>query len=343
MSSQNLLFKNLKNAKYQVYGLGNALVDIEFEVENQYLNKMKIEKGIMTLVDESRQSELIQSVHGFHHRRSCGGSAANTVIAVAYLGGSAFYSCKIASDETGDFYLRDLEAAGVKTNWKDHARPSGTTGKCMVFITPDADRTMNTYLGITATFAEEQLDFAAMEQAQSIYIEGYLVASPTGRAAAIKARQFAEKKSIPVALTFSDSSMPLYFRDGLLEMIGQGVDMLFCNEAEAKIFTQTDNLEEAFIKLKKYAKFFAITQGDKGALLFDGSKEIVIVAPQVEAIDTNGAGDLFAGSFLYAITAGRSFAEAGQLACAAASRLVTQFGARLTKDQLLAVKQIVID
>ncbi|HAZ13480.1 MAG: sugar kinase [Bdellovibrionales bacterium GWA2_49_15] len=328
-------------AVYDVYGLGNALVDMEFEVTDSFLQKMKIEKGLMTLVDEARQNEIIEAIHGLQHKRSCGGSAANTVIAVSQLGGRSFYSCKVANCELGDFYYQDLMREGVHNNWSGKGRPQGTTGRCMVFITPDAERTMNTHLGITSDFSKLEVDEEIIKNSKILYIEGYLVASPLGREAAIHAKALADRHGVKTAITFSDSSMPMYFKQGLLEIIGTGVDLLFCNESEAKIFAGKDGLEDSFRELKRFARTFAITQGPKGALLFDGSKEIDVVTAQVDAIDTNGAGDLFAGAFLYALSTNQSFAMAGKLACAAASTVVTQFGARLKREQIQNIKKVV--
>ncbi|MBI2520180.1 MAG: adenosine kinase [Bdellovibrio sp.] len=328
-------------ALYDVYGLGNALVDMEFEVTDSFLHKMKIEKGLMTLVDEIRQREIIDAIHGMQHKRSCGGSAANTVIAVAQLGGRSFYSCKVSNDELGDFYYQDLMREGVHNNWSGKGRPHGPTGRCMVFITPDAERTMNTHLGITSDFSKLELDEEIIKNSKILYIEGYLVASPLGREAAIHAKSVAERHGVKTALTFSDASMPIHFKQGLLETLGNGVDLLFCNENEAKVFTGKQVLDEAFSELKRYARTFAITQGPKGALLFDGQKEIDVVTSQVEAVDTNGAGDLFAGAFLYALSTNQNFAMAGKLACAAASTVVTQFGARLKREQIQKIKKVV--
>ncbi len=329
------------NKKYHVYGIGNALVDMEFEVTDDYLARMNVEKGVMTLVEEERQSELLSVLSGEQHKRACGGSAANSIIAVAALGGKSFYSCKVASDESGDFYASDLSSHGVVTNLKSE-REQGKTGKCMVFVTPDAERTMNTYLGITANFSERELVLDEIAQSEYLYIEGYLVTAPNARAAAIKAKAHAEAVGVKTALTFSDPSMTSYFAEGLKEMLGEsGVDLLFCNGSEAMQFTGCKSVEEAAVELKKYARSFAITLGPKGALVFDGEHDIEIVAPQVKPIDSNGAGDLFAGSFLYAITHGKSYAEAARLATTAASELVTRFGPRLPKDKLLTIKDTV--
>lgn len=324
--------------KYDVYGIGNALVDMEFEVTADFLTKAKIEKGLMTLVDEERQTEIITTLHGIQHKRSCGGSAANTMIAISQFGGKSFYSCKVASDETGDFYFKDLMDNGVETNLSSSSLESGVTGKCIVLITPDADRTMNTFLGITQTISTKELMEENIKNSNYVYIEGYLVASPTGKEAAVKARKVAEANNVKTALTFSDVNMVTYFADGLSEMIGPGVDLLFCNESEAYAYTKTTTIAEASKALKKIAKAFSITLGPKGAFVFDGEKEIYVVTTPVEAVDTNGAGDLFAGAFLYAINSGINFSEAAKLGCAASSQLVTQFGARLRKEQVLEIK-----
>lgn len=324
--------------KYDVYGIGNALVDMEFEVEAEFLKEAGIDKGLMTLVDENRQHEIINTLHGIQHKRSCGGSAANTMIAVSQFGGKSFYSCKVAHDEVGEFYFKDLQENGVETNLRKDKLEQGITGKCIVLITPDADRTMNTFLGITQNFSDKELVEEKIKEANYLYMEGYLVASPTGKKAAIKAREIAEASKVKTALTFSDVNMVHYFRDGLHEMLGNGVDLLFCNEAEALAFTQAKTVQEASKELRKIARSFAVTLGPKGAFVFDGEKEIFVVTTPVEAVDTNGAGDLFAGAFLYAINAGFSYAEAGKLGCMASSQLVTQFGARLRKEQALEIK-----
>ncbi len=335
----NIKSPSLRAAKkYDVYGIGNALVDMEFEVGIDYLQKAGIEKGLMTLVDENRQSEIINTLHGIQHKRSCGGSAANTMIAISQFGGRSFYSCKVASDETGDFYFKDLMDNGVETNLSTSSLEPGITGKCIVLITPDADRTMNTFLGITQTLSTKELIEENIKNSEYVYIEGYLVASPTGKEAAVKAKLLAETHQIKTALTFSDVNMVNYFSEGLQEIIGRGVDLLFCNEAEALAYTKASTIEAAAVILKKIAKTFAITLGPKGAFVFDGEHDVYVVTTPVEAVDTNGAGDLFAGAFLYALNANLSYTEAAKLGCSASSLLVTQFGARLRREQVLEVK-----
>ncbi len=327
--------------KYHVYGVGNALVDMEFEVEDAFFKSNGIDKGVMTLVDEERQHELLCHLDVFDGKKASGGSAANTIIATSYFGGKSFYSCKVASDELGDFYVNDLQQAGVDSNVGD-GRKEGITGKCLVMITPDAERTMNTFLGITANFSVDELNLAAIKDSEYLYIEGYLVSSDTGRHAAIEARKIAEENSVKTALTFSDPAMVQFFKDGLREMIGERVDLLFCNDAEAMSWADTDNLETAIESLKQVANTFAVTQGAKGAILFDGKNIIEISPHEVKAVDSNGAGDMFAGAFLYGITHGHSFYEAGNIASLAAARVVSQFGPRLAASEHKEILDIVL-
>jgi len=318
--------------KYHVYAIGNALVDMEFAVDDEFLSRLNIDKGVMTLVDSDQQQALYEALAGHTGKMASGGSAANTIIAVSHFGGKAFYSCKVASDPAGDFYVQDLVAAGVDTNLRQE-REAGISGKCIVMITPDAERTMHTHLGISETVASADLDPAAIAQSAYVYLEGYLVTSPSGRAAAIQARTTAEQAGVLTALTFSDPNMVRFFKDGLSEMLGAGVDLLFCNREEALTWAGTDSIEAAAETLKQVAKCFAITLGKDGALVYDGSQYLNIPATPVQAVDTNGAGDMFAGAFLYGLTHGYSYEQAGVLATRAAARLVTQFGPRLKPDQ----------
>ncbi|VAW59661.1 Ribokinase [hydrothermal vent metagenome] len=327
--------------KYHIYGVGNALVDMEFEVEDSFFEKNGIDKGVMTLVDEPRQHELMSHLDAFEGKKASGGSAANTLIATCYFGARSFYSCKVANDELGDFYVADLQAAGVGSNVGD-GRKEGITGKCLVMVTPDAERTMNTYLGITETFSVDELHPSAIADSEYLYIEGYLVTSDTGRHAAIEARKIAEEKGVKTALTFSDPAMVQFFKEGLQEMIGEKVDLLFCNDAEAMSWADTDDLQLAIESLKQVARSFAITRGAKGAVLFDGQQMVEISSHPIKAVDSNGAGDMFAGAFLYGITHGHSFYEAGNIASLAAARVVSQFGPRLTADEHKEILSIVL-
>lgn len=315
--------------KYNVYGIGNALVDMEFEVTDAFLEKHEVEKGVMTLVDEQTQYQLIQDINRAETVEKPGGSAANTIYAVSQFGGKAFYSCKVANDPFGDLYLEDMKEAGIDTNFDRQDREDGITGKCLVMITDDAERTLNTYLGITSTLSTNEIDERAIRDSEYVYVEGYLVSSDTGYEAMRETKKTATDHQVKTALTLSDPSIVKAFKERFEEVIGASVDLLFCNEEEAKIYTGKDNVSEAREALKKEAERFVITQGPNGAMIYDGDTFIDIEPYDVHPVDTNGAGDIFAGAFLYGITNGFGYAGAGKLASLAGSKIVSQFGPRL--------------
>jgi len=318
--------------KYDVYGLGNALVDMEFEIHDAFLQQNNIDKGVMTLVDEQQQHTLMCKLDAFEGNKASGGSAANTLIAVSAMGGSSYYSCKVADDELGHFYLQDLQTANVDCNLNGK-HENGITGKCLVMVSPDAERTMHTFLGISAELSPAELNESAIKNSTYCYMEGYLTTSPGGRAANIEARKIAENYGVKTALTFSDPFVVEHFRDGFTETIGNGIDLLFCNEAEALSYTQKDRIEDAAEIIRTFARTFAITLGKQGALIYDGADFIPVAARSVTAVDTNGAGDMFAGAFIYGLTHGYDFQAAGELASLASSKIVSQFGPRLKTEE----------
>jgi fructokinase len=326
---------------FDVYGIGNALVDVQYEVTPEFLARLGIAKGLMTLVDEARQRELTRALRAAPVKRSSGGSAANTVVAVAQLGGTAAYGCKVARDDLGEFFVADMQAAGVAC---DPARsPWGITGQCLVLITPDADRTMNTFLGITGDFGPDDVDEAKVAASEHLYIEGYLLGSPSGLEAALAAQRLARRHGTRVALTLSDPSVVAAFRGSMARLIDAGVDLLFCNEAEARAYTGAPTTAAALDALADLVPRAAVTCGADGALIRDGDRRLAIPGFPAAAVDTNGAGDMFAGAFLYGVTHGHDVAAAGKLAAYAASRVVAQRGPRLSEplrgqvDRILAL------
>ena len=323
-------------SRYDVYALGNALVDMEYEVAEDDLRHLNIDKGVMTLVDEAHQLRIMDHLRERHHQRGSGGSAANSVIALCQFGGTGFYSCKVADDELGHFYMKDLCAGGVATVDSSFL-DNGDTGRCVVLVTPDSDRTMCTYLGISGNLSLHELDVDALAASKWFYTEGYLVTSDTARVAAIEARKVAERHGVRTALSLSDPNMVRFFKDGLKEMIGDGLDLVFANEHEAMGMADTDDLDEAVAYLKSIAREFAITRGGDGALVWDGKDLISIDPVPVTPVDTVGAGDMFAGAFLYGLTRGWGHKRAGDLASAASAKLVTSLGPRIAKDEAQAV------
>jgi sugar/nucleoside kinase (ribokinase family) len=325
--------------KYVAYGIGAALVDTEIRVVDTDLEKMAVEKGVMTLVDRERQLEMLDHLEGHlvEANHASGGSAGNSMIATCQFGGPTFMSCKVANDVDGDIYIADLEAAGVEHCFGTD-RDGGTTGKCLVMITPDAERSMNTFLGISESLSTDQLVPEAIAASEYLYMEGYLVTSPTGRAAAVRAREIAEEAGVKTALSFSDPGMVEFFREGMEEMVGERLDLIFCNESEALGWAGSDNLDIAVEKLKQVANSFVITLGARGALTFDGEELAEIPPHRVQAVDTNGAGDMFAGAFLYAISRGEDYPTAGRFASLAAGRIVANYGPRLPADDYPALR-----
>jgi sugar/nucleoside kinase (ribokinase family) len=325
--------------QYDVYGLGNALVDIEYHVDVEDLAALGIQKGVMTLVDEQRQSAIVDRLGSQEANRGSGGSAANTIIAVSQLGGKAFYSCRVADDAMGRFYIDDLTRAGVRTNVGAAGLPRGVTGKCLVLVTQDADRTMNTFLGVSADVSPDDVDREAIRESQYVYLEGYLVTGASGVSAAKFAQQRARSCNTRVAMSLSDPNIVNYFRSSVEELLHGGVDLLFANEDEAKCVAQTQQLDVAVQHLKGIAREFVVTCGAQGALVYDGRVLHRIPPVPTQAVDTVGAGDMFAGAFLYGITHGMPHQQAGALASAAASKIVASMGPRLKVEDTRGVLQ----
>lgn len=326
-------------SQFDVYGIGNALVDTEYKVTDEFIGETEFDKGVMTLIDAPQRAKLINQLdEKYDVIEQCGGgSAANTMVAVAQLGAKSFYSCKVANDATGDFFMKDLAAAGVETNL-DKGRSDGVSGECISMVTPDAERSMMTHLGISEALSTTELDEAALKNSRYLYIEGYLVTSPTAMAAARRAQDVAREAGVIVSLTLSDPAIVENFKAAFDEFAENGVDLIFCNEDEAMIWTASQTPEEAFSKLKTVANMAVMTQGKDGAMTWDGKTEAHAPGVAADAVDTTGAGDIFAGSFLAGISQGQSFQEAATLSNRLAAKLVSQFGARLKLEEVEALK-----
>jgi sugar/nucleoside kinase (ribokinase family) len=329
---------------YDVYAIGNALVDSEYSVTDAQLNAAGVAKRHMTLIDAPRRAELLRHVHGIEAHRTGGGSAGNTIVALAQLGGKGFYSCRVADDELGDFYTQDLLNHGVATNLTHTKPPEGQTGICMVMVTPDAERSMSTFLGATADLDVTALHPAAIAKSKVYYMEGYLAASPTGLQAAIQGRALARASGVALATTLSDMSMINFCRAGLDAMVGNpqtgGLDYLFCNEEEAQTWCATQDMAQICQQLKTQARVVCLTRSAKGSIVLEGDQVTEVPSAKVFAVDTNGAGDMFAGAFLYAVTHGHSHAHAAWLANQCAGRVVAQVGNRLSQSNMDQLKAL---
>jgi sugar/nucleoside kinase (ribokinase family) len=325
--------------RYHVCAMGNALVDLEYQLSEAELAALGVEKGLMTLLDANQRHDLVQRLHGHSTRRTGGGSAANTVVALTQLGGQAHYTCRVADDENGHFYAQDLERLGVQAQLQTADPAHEHTGTCLVLVTPDAERTMCTYLGATALLDEGAVNAQAIAHSAVYYMEGYLAASPTGCAAALQGRALALQSGVALALTLSDINMLRFCRQGIDAMWGEGVDYLFCNEAEALEATGQNQLDAALATLAPRARTLCVTRGAAGSVVLQNGQRHDVPAPRITPVDSNGAGDMFAGAFLYAITHGASAARATSLGNLTAAAVVAQHGNRLPTSLLIELRR----
>ncbi|HBJ35891.1 MAG TPA: adenosine kinase [Planctomycetaceae bacterium] len=312
---------------YDVYGVGNALVDVQARVSDDFLQALGLNKGIMTLVDDTAQAGVIAQLNGTPVNQCAGGSAANTIVGLAEFGGSAAFVGKVASDEIGDFFLNDMRSLGV--DYRVPRASSGQTGTCAVLITPDAQRTMLTNLAVSTSLSPADIDEKMIAKSKYIYVEGYLLTGESTKQAAYRAMSLAKSHGVKVAFTASDPFLINMLRDEIWELITGPVDLFFCNEEEAKSLTGKSDPVQCAAMIHEHAENVALTLGANGSILMHGGETIPVEGVAVDAIDTTGAGDMYAGALLYGITSGMSWHQAGHLASHAAARVVSQLGARL--------------
>ena len=314
---------------YDVFGVGNAIVDIQLQVDDAFLHHIDVAKGLMTLVEAEQQVKVLAALAGRATHRCSGGSACNTMVGVADLGGKAAYAGKTADDDLGGFYVDDLRNVGVAV-----PVPGGhgaTTGTSVILITPDAQRTMLTHLGISATLSPDDIPEAEIARAEYLYVEGYLFPGDSTRAAALRAIEVARQHGVKVALTISDPFVINLQRDLFWELIKGPVDLLFANLEEARALTGEQDPIAAARMIHRHATNVALTLGADGSLLMHGEQVYPIEGVKVKAVDTTGAGDMYAAGILYGLTHGLSWTQSGQLASHAAARVVSQMGARLDR------------
>lgn len=313
-------------ANFDVFGVGNALVDIQARVDEPFLSELNVDKGIMTLVEDDQQALVLGKLSGRALHRCAGGSAANTIVAVAEFGGSAAFVGKVGDDEVGSFFLQDMRDVGVTIDVNPAANPTGT---CAVLITEDAQRTMLTSLGASTTLTQDDISESLIKAAKYVYIEGYLLTGDTTKAAAYRAMEIAKKHGTKVAFTASDPFLVNLIRDEIWDLITGPVDLFFCNEQEAVSLTGQSDPIACAAKIHDHAENVALTLGEKGSIVMHGGEAFPVEGVVVEALDTTGAGDMYAGALLYGITNGMDWRQAGHLASQAAARVVSQMGARL--------------
>jgi sugar/nucleoside kinase (ribokinase family) len=313
-------------ARFDVYGVGNALVDIQVQVDAEFLAAHGLEKGVMTLVTARKQRELLDLVGHLPTKTSPGGSACNTVVGLANFGGQAYYAGKVGDDEHGAYFQTALTEVGIHSTVP---RGHGATGTCLVMITPDADRTMQTCLAASIELDEDDIQVGTLRDSRYVYIEGYLWDSPGPQRASQRAMEVARAQGVPVAFTYSDPFCVQRAAEDFRNLTRFAVDLVFCNEEEARMITATPDRAQACAEIASWGPTVFMTAGADGAYCARGRELIHIPAFQVTALDTNGAGDLFAGGVLYGLTHGLTPTEAGKLGAYAAARVVSVIGPRL--------------
>jgi sugar/nucleoside kinase (ribokinase family) len=310
-------------------GLGNALVDFQFNVSELQLKEIGYEKGHMTLVDAEIQAKIIDKLSDNEHHKSSGGSAANTVIAFSVFGGKSAYKTVLGNDILGKFYAQEFRDLGI--DLRARLIDDEPTGSSFVLITPDSERTMLTYLGATAHFGEKHIDEDIIKNSKWLYIEGYRFSNQTGTEAIYRAVDMAKKYDTKIAVTFSDFFITNGFREELSRVVDDS-DLVFCNEEEAQSFTQTSTTEEAYRALCGRVPNVIVTMSERGSMIKWAKQELLIPAYKTTPVDSTGAGDMYAAGFFYGIIHNGSPEKAGHLASYAASRIVSQYGARLAED-----------
>ena len=326
------------NRRFHVYGLGNAIMDLQLKAKDSDLEKLKLLKGGMKLVEPEDQKALLEHLHGYDIHQASGGSAANTMIAIAQLGGFVAYGCVVGDDLYGNFYLEEMEQLGVLLHTLP--LPGRTTGTCVILVTPDAERTMNTHLGASVELDEEHVNEELIADSEWIYIEGYLFSQASGQRVVKRAIELAVKHKTKIAMTFSDGFIVDVF-GGPLREAAQSADLVFANFTEASKFTGATNPDEVYSKFAASFPAAVMTMSEKGARVRFEGKDYLIPPFPTKAVDDTGAGDMFAGGFLYGLSEGMEPEEAGRLACYLASRVVSQLGPLLQCDvkELLSKKE----
>jgi sugar/nucleoside kinase (ribokinase family) len=313
-------------ADLDVVGIGNALVDVLSRESEAFVTAQRLVKGAMQLVDEARANELYAAMGPAVE--VSGGSAANTIVGVASFGGRAHYVGKVRDDQLGEVFRHDLRSVGV--GYSTGAATSGpATGRCLIVVTPDAQRTLTTYLGASVQLGPADVDKGVIERAAILYLEGYLFDPPEAQRAFHAAAGVAHAAGRKVALTLSDPFCVDRHRAAFRDLVERHVDILFANEAEIRALYEAADFDTALQQVRRHCAVAALTRSERGSVVVAGDDVHVIDAHPVRAVvDTTGAGDLYAAGFMFGLSRGRSLATCGRLGSLAAAEVIAHVGAR---------------
>tara|TARA_B100000886_G_scaffold101790_1_gene67616 strand:+ start:328 stop:1329 length:1002 start_codon:yes stop_codon:yes gene_type:complete len=321
--------------KINILGVGNALVDKQFLIEDSFLDDISINKGTMGLCEPNFQEQLFKKLSKYYKdsQDACGGSATNTIFAASSLGSNCGFLGKVARDSNGEFYKKDLEEIGIQNNIISDGEEN--TGTCLIMISPDAERTMSTCLGISAELNFSDIDENLINNSELIYLEGYLVSSDPCFETSKKIIKIGREKKIKISISLSDPNIVKAFKRRLESWMTVPIDYLFCNFEEAKAFCESEDLEAIKNSLLSVATNIFVTDGSKGAFVITKNFIKKINSFPAKAIDTNGAGDMFAGGVLNLISKGKTLEEATKFGCFLASKGVETLGPRLKQKNYL--------
>ncbi len=312
---------------YDVVGIGNAIVDVIGRCSDAFLAEHGATKGAMRLIDTPTVLKLYTAMGPAIE--ISGGSAANTMVGIASYGGKAAFIGKVAEDELGRIFAHDIRSAGVTFKTRPAAHGSEPTARSLILVTPDGERTMNTFLGVSPELDHGEVDPALIGDAKVVYLEGYLFDRQAAKAAFRQAAKLAKDAKAKVALTLSDAFCVERHRAEFLDLIKSDVDILFANEAEIKALYKTEDFEEAARLVKGHCAIAALTRSGKGSLVLADERAVTIAPEPVNrVVDSTGAGDLYAAGFLFGYTSGRSLEASGRLGSIAAAEVISHVGAR---------------
>ena len=318
----------MNKTRFDIIGIGNAIVDVVSPADHAFLSKHGMRPGGMALIDAAQAESLYACMPA--GRESSGGSAANTCAVAAALGARVAYVGKVAPDPLGEAFRRDIKAAGVHFPSTPLAQ-GAPTARCLILVTPDGQRTMNTFLGASVAFSGEDVDDALIAESAVLYLEGYLFDPPAAQAAFRAAARAARAARRQVALSLSDAFCVDRHRAAFVDLLGE-IDILFANEMELCSLYETNRLEDALDAVRGDVTLAAITLAEQGSVVLRGAERIRVAAEPAKVVDTTGAGDAYAAGFLTAYTAGRDLAACGRLGSLAAAEIISHFGARPEAD-----------
>jgi sugar/nucleoside kinase (ribokinase family) len=324
-------------ARFDIVGIGNAIVDVQAPVDDTFLSRHDMRKGSMTLIDAAAADRIYRAMPTAQEHS--GGSAANTCAVAARLGARSAYLGRVADDQLGGVFRHDIAASGV--HFPTAPLVAGApTARSLILVTPDGQRTMNTFLGACVAFGVEQVDEDVVAGGQVLYLEGYLFDEPAAMAAFRRAAAIAHEAGRQVALTLSDSFCVDRHRADFRDLVRGHIDILFANEAEITSLYEVNTLAEAVALVRTEVALSAVTMSEQGSLVLRGSESVSIPAAPTRVVDTTGAGDAYAAGFITALTAGRDLAACGALASLAAAEVIGHYGARLERDPREAVASL---